>query len=430
MPNTSYPGPENIYRHVLDNGIIILVYENFAAQSVVIEGAIRVGAILEDRATAGLADFTAAMLLRGTAVYDFDAIYERLEGVNARLSLSGGVHTTDFSASALAEDLPLVLDLLSAAVQQPTFPPDQVERVRGEILTGLQMQANDTRAVASLAFHELLYGNHPYGRSPDGYPDSITAIDREDLVNFHAEHYGPRDLVITIVGAVKQETAVAAVAAALGGWRNERQKPLPTAAPVPLPASLQRNHVAMVKKTQSDIVLGLPAPPRKAPDYLDLSLANTILGVFGMMGRLGRKVREEQGLAYYVHSRLNGGFGPAPWYVSTGVAPDRVEQAIASIREEIRRMRDEPVPDEELADSQAYRTGSLPVRLETNRGLAANIVNMELHQLGLDYLQQFPDNLNAITSERIQAAAQKYWSTDRLAIAVAGPGDAIAPAAD
>jgi zinc protease len=152
---------------------------------------------------------------------------------------------------------------------------------------------------------------------------------------------------------------------------------------------------------------------------------NTILGVFGMVGRIGQTVREEQGLAYYASSRLEGGLGPGPWTASAGVAPDKVEQAIASIRQEIRRIQDEPVTAEELTDSQAYRTGSMPMSLETNGGLVDIITDMELYGLGLDYLHCYGDMINAITVERIQAAARKYLSADDIAIAVSGPVEAI-----
>jgi len=181
----------------------------------------------------------------------------------------------------------------------------------------------------------------------------------------------------------------------------------------------------MPEKHQADIVLGLPGPRRSAPDYLDASVMNTILGVFGMMGRIGQNVREEQGLAYYASSQLAGGLGPGSWTASAGVAPDKVEQAIESIRHEIRRIIDEPVPTEELADSLAYRTGSFPMSLETNSGLVDMITGMELYGLGLDYLQRYREEIDAITVERIQDAARKYLSADDLVIAVSGPVEAL-----
>jgi len=283
------------------------------------------------------------------------------------------------------------------------------------------MRANDTRRMANLAFNELLYGEHPYGRSIRGYLDTIPGISREEIVRFHADYYGPKGMIITIVGAVKAEEAVEKVAAALEDWHCPDQRPVPPVPDAPRPDELLRTVVDMPEKSQSDIVLGLPGPRRSAPDYLDVSLMNTILGVFGMMGRIGKRVREEQGLAYYAYSRLQGGLGPSPWVASAGVAPDKVEQAIESIRREIGRIQDEPVPEEELADSKAFRTGSLPVSLETNSGLADVITDMELYDLGLDYLQRYPDLMREITTERVQAAARKYLSTEQIAIAVAGP---------
>jgi len=252
----------------------------------------------------------------------------------------------------------------------------------------------------------------------------VAAITAEDMADFHRRHYGPEGMIITIVGAVKHEEALAKVKAAFGDWQPAPEQ-LPELPSVEIPAETLRTHVEMPQKTQSDIMLGLPGPLRSAPDYLEASMANTVLGVFGMMGRLGMTVREEQGLAYYAYSRLQGGLGPAPWFVSTGVAPDKVQQAIDSILHEVDRIINEPIPEEELADSQAYRSGSLPVSLETNDGLATVITDLELYDLGLDYLQKLPEKIHAVTPESVQAAARRYLSTEQIAIAVAGPATKV-----
>lgn len=421
MADASYPGPDNILRQRLPNGIVVLVYENFASETVVIDGIVRAGALVEQRQKAGLANFAAMLLMRGTEARTFEQIYEDLESVGASLGFSGGNHTTGFSAHCLAEDVDLVLELLSQSLREPTFPAEQVEQVRGQIVTSLQMRANDTRRTASLAFNELLYGDHPYGRSSLGYLDSIRQITRGDIAEFHASYYGPAEMIITIVGAISADSALNKVAALLGEWQRPEQKKLPDVPDAPRPDAIQRSFVDMPGKTQADIVLGLPGPRRSAPDYLDASLMNTILGVFGMMGRVGQSVRIEQGLAYYAYSRLQGGLGPAPWYASAGVAPANVEQAITTILGEVNRIQDELVSEEELSDSQAFRTGSLPVSLETNSGLANVIGDIELYDLGLDYLSRYPEMIRDITAERVQKAAQKYLSAEQLAIAVAGP---------
>ncbi|RME34948.1 MAG: insulinase family protein [Thermoflexia bacterium] len=154
---------------------------------------------------------------------------------------------------------------------------------------------------------------------------------------------------------------------------------------------------------------------------MDAVVCNTVLGVFGLMGRLGEKVRDELGLAYYSYSRVEGGSGPGPWTVIAGVNPVNVPRALEAIRGEIRRIREERVPPKELADSQAFLVGSLPLRLETNEGVATAILDMERYNLGLDYLQRYGDLIREITPERIQAVAQRWLNPDAYVLALAGP---------
>lgn len=421
MTVNSYPGPDSIYRRVLDNGITVLIYQNMASRTVAIEGIIRAGSVAEPPAQAGLADFTADLLLRGAQSRTFDEIAEALESVGAGVSFGSSRHTTGFSAYSLVEDIDLVLDIAADSLLRPTLPPEQIERLRGQAITGLQMRANDTRAMARLAFYELAYDQHPYCQSVSGYVDTISALTREAIGDFHARHYGPQGMIIGLVGPIPVDVALRKVEEVFGKWNNNGQQVTGPVADAPRPAGVSRRHVVMPDKHQVDIVLGLPGPRRSALDYLDASLMNTILGVFGMMGRIGLSVREEQGLAYYASSRLEGGLGPGPWTAAAGVAPDKVDQAIESIRHEIRRIQEEPVTAEELADSQAYRTGSLPMSLETNSGLVDIITDMEFYGLGLDYLHTYETAIRSITPQRIQASARKYLSADDLAIAVAGP---------
>lgn len=425
MTSSSYPGPESIRRHVLDNGITVLIYENPYSGTISLQGVVRAGAVAETRENAGLANFAADMLLRGTHKRSFDEIFEALESVGAGVSFGGGRHTSGFSSHSLVEDFDLVLDVIIESLCRPTFPEEQIERLRGQLITGLQMRANNTRQMSWLAFSETAYGEHPYGRSVSGYLDSVAGMGRREIVDFYDRHYGPQDMIIGVAGALPADMMLKKIETVFGSWRNEHQQLSQLSPDVERPTGLTRRHVSMPDKHQADIVLGLPGPRRSAPDYLDASLMNTILGVFGMMGRIGQTVREEQGLAYYASSRLEGGLGPGPWTASAGVAPDKVDQAIESIRHEIRKMMTDLVADEELADSQAYRTGSMPMSLETNNGLVDIITDIELYALGLDYLQRYSQMIQSITPERIRSAAGKYLSADDLVIAVSGPVEAL-----
>jgi zinc protease len=417
----SIPGPNDITRHELPNGITVLVRENRASPSVVVSGHVRAGAYDERPEQAGLAAFTAGALMRGSAKRTFAQMYEELESVGASAGVSGGTHTTGFGAKSLAEDLPLVLDVLADALRHPTFSPDEIEKLRGEILTDLEERAHDTGRMAGLTFHELAYPTgHPYARSRSGYVETVSAIRRDDLAAFHASGYGPQGALVIVVGAVKTKKALAQVEAAFGGWVGStcERTPLPE---VPRIMDVRERFVPIPGKTQSDIVLGYPGPARTDPAYLDAALCNTVLGVFGLMGRLGDKVRDEQGLAYYAYSRVDGGLGPGPWRMVAGVNPANVARAVTSIRAEITRICQEPVGEEELADNKAFITGSLPLRLETNEGVAQTILDMERYGLGLDYLQRYASLINAITAEQVQAAACRWLDPGAYALAVAGP---------
>jgi len=417
----SIPGPNDITRHELPNGIVILVRENHSSPSVVMSGYLRVGAYDERPEQAGLAAFAASALMRGTANRTFEQIYEELESVGASVGVGGGTYTTSFGTKSLVEDLPLALDVLADVLRYPAFPRDEVEKLRGEILTSLEERAHDTRRMAGLTFHELAYPpGHPYARSLIGYTETINRFSRDDLAEFYAGGYGSRGMVIVVVGGVKTADALAQIENAFGDWEghNYERIPLPEVSRI---AEMRERTISIPGKTQSDIVLGYPGPPRIAPDFLDAGVCNTILGVFGLMGRLGEKVRDEQGLAYYSFSRVSGGPGPGPWRVIAGVNPANVERAVASIRAEIRRICEEPVGEGELDDNKAFITGSLPLRLETNEGVAQAILNIEFYSLGLDYLQRYTGLIGEITAERVQVVAQRWLDPDAYALAIAGP---------
>jgi zinc protease len=164
---------------VLPNGIVLLARENHASPSVVLTGYLGAGGLLETRSNAGLADLTAGALMRGTQRQSFQKIYESVESIGASLSFSGGKHKTSFHGKALAEDLGLLLSLLAEVLRQPAFPREEVERLRAERLTALNIRDQDTGAMAALAFDELAYPDHPYAIPSDGTKASMASPDAQ-----------------------------------------------------------------------------------------------------------------------------------------------------------------------------------------------------------------------------------------------------------
>jgi len=420
-PVHSLPGSDDIHRELLPNGIVVLSRANFNSPSVVVSGYLQAGALFDSDQKLGLADFTSSALMRGTEKRDFQQIYDALESVGAGLGFNSSTHTTGYSGRALTEDLPLLLDLLADTLRYPVFPAEQIERLRAQMLTGLAIRGQDTSDMASLTLDGILFEGHPYARPDEGWPETVKAITRDDLVDFHRRIYGPKGMVIAIVGALEPKEAVAQVQRFLGDWQNAQQEDLPELPALkPISNTTRRQHV-IPGKSQSDIDLGSVGPKRKDPEYLPASLGNNILGQFGLMGRIGDVVRERSGLAYYAYSSLSAGIGPGSWEVSAGVNPGNVDKAIDLIVEELTRFVQAGITQEELADSQANFVGRLPLSLESNGGVANALVNIERYELGLDYYRQYPDLVRAVKPDEVLQTAKKFIDPQCLAIATAGP---------
>jgi zinc protease len=417
----SLPGPETIVRHVLPNGITVLVRENFLSPSVVVLGTIWAGGLEETDAQAGLSAMASSCLLRGTEKRSFHEIYDLLESAGATLSFGSGMHTTSFYSRCLAEDLAGVLDLAADGLRRPAFPPDQFERLRGEYLTHLAIREQDTGERAHMAFADMAYAGHPYAHDEEGSVQSVQALSRQDLVDYHARCYGPRGMILSVAGAVHSARVINWVEKYFGDWKNDSQPQRAPLPPAPRLERLMEKRVVLSEKSQVDLVLGAPGPARATPDFLPAMIGNHILGVFGMCGRIGDAVREAEGLAYYSMSSLSGGLGPGPWMVMAGVNPRNVARAVELIRREIERFTARKVARGELADSQASIVGRMPLQLESNEGMAGALMNLEMYSLGLDYYQRFPGLVRAVTAEEILETARRYLHPERLALAMAGP---------
>ncbi len=416
------PGPDTIAHRTLPNGMTLLARENFVSQAVFVAGFLRAGAQDEPAELAGLASLTAALLTRGTRAHSYDEINERVESVGASLRVVGATHTTTFSVKGLAEDVVPLLDLLFEVLSAPTFPEEHVARVKQQRLTALREREHDTGAQATLAFFERAYPpGHPYHTPTSGHVHTVEPITRDDLVRFFETHYEPRGGAVVMVGAMPADRALDVLERTFGAWEPKTNR---TRAPIPEVPSTRPSEEVVVPvagKSQSDIVVGAPAMPVTHPDYLPASVANAVLGVFGLMGRLGKNVRDREGLAYYAHSVLRRSPVSAPWYAVAGVAPEMVERAVALIRDEIRRLGEELVPDEELDDNKSYIVGSLPLRLETNEGMASAILDLVRYDLGLDYLQRLPERIWSVDAEAVRRVAATYLRPESCVVAVAGP---------
>ncbi len=411
-----------LIRRTLPNGVVILGSERAESAAVVLRARLLAGGLYDTIETEGLARLTAVMLQRGTMDHTFGALNELTDALGASISVEAGRSAVDLRVRCLVEDFEQLAGLLAEVIRRPIFPASELEKVRGQTLTGIIQGDQDTRTLAERGLRKLAYpADHPYARSTVGTKESVGALDRDALVAFHARHYRPDVLTFSVVGGVRFEQALATITRCFGDWQTDGERPIFVIPPAPPLVERQRTEATLPGKSQADITIGHPSIPRADPDYYALELANLILGRFGLGGRLGKSVRETQGLAYSTGSALEGGLGPGTWAARAGVAPANVERAITSILSEVERLRAEPVGENELSDAQDYLTGSLPLGLESQDGVARLALDIELHDLGLDYLDRYPGIIRALTREEIQEAARRHLHPDRVVISVAGP---------
>ncbi|MHC1782957.1 MAG: M16 family metallopeptidase [Anaerolineaceae bacterium] len=417
----SLPGPDDITRVVLPNGITVLSRSNFNSPSVVISGYLPVGSRQDPVEKLGLAHFTSLALMRGSQRRSFQQIFDILESAGASLGFGASVHNTSFGGRALVEDLPMLLELLAETLHQPSFPTDQMERLRGQLLTGLAIRSQDTGDTASLNFDKILFGDHPYGRPEDGYTETVKAIQVEDLIHFHSTNFTPAGLVVVVVGAIDPQSAVEQVQKTFGNWiSREDPASLPPLPELHLPQASIREHKAIPGKSQTDLIIGSLGPRRRSDDYLPASLGNSILGQFGMMGRIGDVVREQSGLAYHASTSLNAWIEGGSWEVSAGVNPANLDKAIDLIIQELSRFVRDTVTTEEIDDSKANFIGRLPLSFESNSGVANALLNLERFQLDLDYYRNYSSLVSQITPEQILDVARKYIDPEKLVVSSAG----------
>lgn len=418
---TSVPiAPETVTRAELDNGLVALIKETRGTGLVAVHGYVKAGAMF-DGPRSGLSRFVAAMLQRGTRAHSSQDLAERLDGMGASLAVRPDMEAAAVGLRALAEDAAEALRLLGDVLMHPVFPPEEIEKARGELLTSLRVGMQDTRHMAERTFRRLLYPDaHPHRHVPEGEESVIASLARDDLAAFHSRHYRPEATVLAVVGDVHAAEVLDTLGQVFAAWPRQGVWMPPLVPAVAGARGPLRDEHRIEGKVQSDIVLGAPGVARTDPAYYQTMMANLILGQLGMMGRLGDRVRERQGMAYYAFSELRAGLLAGPWLVRAGVNPANEQAAIDGILTEIQRFQDGGPEDEELGDAREFLIGSLAVRMETNPGMAQMVADIELFGLGLDYLVRYPQLIRGIAREAITEAARAF-PRESYCLAIAGP---------
>ena len=408
-------------RHILDNGLTLLIQENHFNQTVAISGRLKAGSMYDRQGFYGLSDVVANMLTKGTEKRTWEEIAEATESVGASIGAAGSTETVSVEGRLLSKDFDRVLDVLNDILRAPNFPQEEIEKHQHQVYSWLKAWEDETDDVADRLLREAVYADqHPYHWRVQGTEESVKRIQRDALIDFHASYYRPDSLVLTIVGDVETQVIIEKIDAAMGDWTANGEQP-----PFTIPAVEYGEKQVVVKpmmdKSQANIELGHKGIARTNPDFYTINLMNAVLGGSAGIARLFGRVRDVQGLAYSVWSSFSPSIGEGLFHASAGVNPANVDKAIKSILHEIELMKSDGITTEELSDAQNLIVGNFALALETNRGLAAVLLTAELYDLGLDYLERHESIYRSITRAQVNAAAQEYLHPDLCSIAIAGP---------
>lgn len=411
-------------RMALSNGLTIILRENHANPTVALHGVVKAGAIFDPPGKSGLGTFTAGMLDQGTRTNTAFEQASIIESLGASLRFEGGSETVTFHGAMLSEDLEAVMAALADALRNPVFPTDETEKIRGELLNEYRIAENSTASVAARRANRLLYPpGHPYHRHAGGDEESIRSITRDDLEAHHRAHYGSDSTVIVLVGDVTPDGVRSIAERVFGTW-TKRPKAIPFEVPeAPAPSSARRLVVARPGKSQADVVYAIPGVARTAPDYDAAMMMNYVLGGGSLSSRLMDQIRDRQGLVYGVYSGLMAGIGAGPLQIRAGTNPANAARCADAILDEVRRLHDEGPTDEEMEEARGYLTGVFPVRLETNAGVAGQLLSAEIYGLGLDYIERYPSIIRSVTTTRAREAARKHLDPEHYVLVFAGPLD-------
>jgi zinc protease len=355
----------------------------------------------------GLASLTAGLLDTGAGSWNADDIAQRFESVGAKFSAGSSIDMATVSLRTLT-DKPLfdkALDTMQVILAKPTFKEADFKREKNLTLAGLKQQEESPGALASIAFYNSLYGNHPYAHPDSGVIKTVTALKSADLRHFYQHYYVAANAMIVIVGDLSKEQAELAADTLLSGLPvGEKPEPLPEVT-MPITANLQHTQFP---STQTHVLVGLPGTYRKDPDYFDLYVGNHILGGSGLVSKLFNDIREKRGLVYGVSSAFVPMKKPGPFLISLQTRNDQTTEALQVLNKTLADYIAQGPSEAELIAAKKNITGGFAMRFDTNKKLASYVAMIGFYDMPIDYLDTFQAKVDAVTVASIADALKRH----------------------
>lgn len=399
----------------LDNGLTLTMVQYGVIPKVDVSVIIKTGNIHEGPQEIWLADLTADLMGEGTTSMDFKTIARKVAAMGGEVNISTGPNQTTISGSVLSEYGPELVKILADIVINPAFPASEIERLKNDLKRELTVQKGVPQAQALEKFRSIIYPDHAYGRI---FPtiEMLDSYNLEAVKAFYDANFGAGRTVVYAVGKFDKNDMSEAIKTSFGPWKQGPPVDYPIA------QGQDTNQVAIIDRPsapQTTIMLGLPTLDPSKPDYVPLSVANSLLG--GSFGsRITSNIREDKGYTYSPRSVINTGYHTGLWYEQADVTSEHTGAALSEIAKEIKRLQTEAPSEKELEGIQNYEAGVFVLRNSTPQGIISQLNFIDFHGLDDSYLTDQVKNIYSVTPEKVKEIAQKYFQYEDMTLVLVG----------
>ena len=391
----------------LKNGLRVIVVESSNMPLVTSVLMVKSGGEIDPDKLAGIADMTGDLLTKGTKTRTAPEIAEAIEALGGELNAGASWDSSLVTVSVMSSKINAAMEILADVARNPTFKEDEIERLREQNLDNLRVALRQPGTLAGFVAARVVFGDKAYGHPLSGTPESIAAIKRDDIMSLHDKYYRPDNAVLVFTGDIKAEAAFKLAEKLFGDWTRPNSA-LPVMAQDDTENSMNTKPrvvvIDMPEAGQAAVVVARRGIKRADPEYFRGIVSNSVLGG-GYSARLNQEIRIKRGLSYGANSSLSARRAVGVFSASTQTKNESGAEVASLIMSELRRLASEPIADSELTPRKAVLTGNFGRNLETTGGLATQVANLALYGLGLDEINNYIKNVQAVSAADVQKFA-------------------------
>ena len=420
----TFPKP---VEQTLPNGLRVIVIERHETPLVSAQLLIKNGGEVDPPELAGLADMTANLLTKGTQTRDATKIAQEVESLGASLDSGARWDSSYATVSGMSSKIPQAMEILADVVRRPTFKSEEVERLRQQYLDNVTLALGDPGTIARFVAARVVFGDSPYGHPVSGTTESLTRITVADITKMHSRYYRPDNAILVIGGDISGKEGIALATKYFDDWQKPTT-PLPSSTAAMENAGSKAGRVVVIDKPdagQAAVYLARTGINRKDPDYYRGIVSNSVLS--GYSGRLNQEIRIKRGLSYGAGSQLDTRRDVGPFVASAQTKNESGAQVAELLLGEISRLSSAPPADVELTPRKAVVIGNFSRNLETANGLVGQVGSLALYGLGLDEINSYINNVQAVNTADIQKFAGTRLDAKTSNIIIVGNAKAFLP---